>query len=142
MILIVQQYIYRVGILNKVKKEPSVSLKKNVDGKISKEMVSKEAKEEIHYMKGDIKDLGKQLKTKESIVVKNDAFAILHSGLKNQKSFMAEFEKLTKEGYMLTGISATKGLPITPFGFDIKTGKLFFFQQTKCLSLGFSDLKK
>ncbi len=128
-----------MGILNKVKKGTTVSFKKNMVGKISKKKVSDEAKEEIHYMKGDIKDLGKQLKTKESIVLKNDAIAILHSGLKNQKSFLSEFEKLTREGYMLTGVSETKGLPFTTFVFDIKTGKLFFFQHTKWFSVGFSD---
>ncbi len=110
------------------------SIKKKFDKKIHKDEISKEAKEDIHYMKGDLKDLGKQLKTKDSIVTKNDAIAILHSGNKNQISFFSEFEKLTKEGYMLTGITETKGLPITPFGFDIKTGKLFFFQRTKLLS--------
>jgi len=110
------------------------SIKKNFDKKIHKEELSKEAKEDIHYMKGDLKDLGKQLKTKDSIVTKNDAIAILHSGNKNQISFFSEFEKLTKEGYMLTGITETKGLPLKLFGFDIKTGKLFFFQRTKLLS--------
>jgi len=84
-------------------------------------------------MKGDLKDLGKQLKTKEAIVLKNDALVILHSGPKNQQSFLSEFEKLTREGYMLTGISETKGLPLSVFGFSIKTGKLFFFQHSKYL---------
>ena len=114
-----------MGILNKG------SIKKNFEKKIHKDELSKEAKEEIHYMKGDIKDIGKQLKTKESIATKNDAIAILHSGNKNQKSFLSEFEKLTKEGYMLTGITETKGMPLKLFGFDVKTGKLFFFQRKK-----------
>jgi len=122
-----------MGLLNKVKKGTTGTLKKNVDGNISKDQVSKEAKEEIHYMKGDLKDLGKQLKTKEAIVLKNDALVILHSGPKNQQSFLSEFEKLTREGYMLTGISETKGLPLSVFGFSIKTGKLFFFQHSKYL---------
>ena len=117
-----------MGILNKG------SIKKKFDKKIHKEELSKEAKEEIHYMKGDLKNIGKQLKTKDSIVIKNDAIAILHNGLKNQISFFSEFEKLTKEGYMLTGITETKGLPLKLFGFDVKTGKLFFFQRTKLLS--------
>ena len=110
------------------------SIKKKFDKKIHKEELSKEAKEEIHYMKGDLKDLGKQLKTKESIVLKNDALVILHSGPKNQPSFLSEFEKHTREGYMLTGITETKGLPVSVFGFNIKTGKLFFFQHTKWFS--------
>jgi len=118
-------------ILNKVNKG---LIKKNFEKKIHKDQLSKEAKEEIHYMKGDLKDLRKQLKTKESIVLKNDALAILHSGEKNQKSFLSEFEKLTREGYILRGISETKGLPINLFGFSIKTGKLFFFQHTKWFS--------
>ena len=117
-----------MGILNKG------SIKKKFGKKIHKEELSKEAKEEIHYMKGDLKDIGKQLKTKESIVSKNDAIAILHSGNKNQISFFSEFEKLTREGYMLTGITETKGLPLKLFGFDIKTGKLLFFQHTKWFS--------
>jgi hypothetical protein len=121
-----------MSILNRVKKGTTNPLKKSP--KISNKQVSEEAKEEIHYMKDDIKDLGKQLKTKESIVIKNDAFAVLHSGPKNQKSFLSEFEKLTREGFMLTGVSDTKGLPITPFGFELKTGKLFFFQHTKWFS--------
>ncbi len=121
-----------MGILNKIKKEATDSL--NVDEKISKEQFSKEAKDDIHYLKGDIKDLGKQLRTKESVVIKNDALAILHSGTKNQKSFFSEFEKLTREGYMLTGVSETRGLPLSVFGFNIKTGKLFFFQHTKYFS--------
>jgi len=113
-----------MGILKKIKKEVTDTL--NVDEKISKKQFSKETKEDIHYLKGDIKDLGKQLRTKESVVIKNDALAILHSGTKNQKSFFSEFEKLTREGYMLTGVSETKGLPLSVFGFNIKTGKLFF----------------
>ncbi|HUT06744.1 MAG TPA: hypothetical protein VMW74_08685 [Nitrosopumilaceae archaeon] len=123
-----------MDLFNKVKKGTTNPLKKNVDGKIGAEQVGKEVKEEIHYMKGDLKDLGKQLKTKDSIVVKNNAFVILHSGPKNQISFLSEFEKLTKEGYMLTGITETKGIPLTLFGFNIKTGKLFFFQHTKWFS--------
>ena len=123
-----------MGLLNKVRKSTTDTLKKNSSKKISKEEVSKEAKEEIHYLTGDVKDLRKQVRTKESIVVKNDAFAVLHSGQKNQKSFLSEFEKLTREGYMLTGVSETRGLPLSLFGFDIKTGKLFFFQHTKWFS--------
>ena len=123
-----------MGLLNRVKKDATVTIKKNGDGKVSKEQLSKDAKEEIHYMKGDLKDFGKQLKTKESIVLKNDAFVILHSGPKNQQSFLSEFEKLTREGYKLTGITETKGLPLTVFGFNIKTGKLFFFQHSKWFS--------
>ena len=122
-----------MGLLNKVRKSTTDTLKKNSTKKISKE-VSKETKYEIHYLKGDLKDLGKQIRTKKSIVVKNDALVILHSGQKNQKSFLSEFEKLTREGYMLTGVSETRGLPLSLFGFDIKTGKLFFFQHTKWFS--------
>ena len=110
------------------------SIKKKFEKKIHKEELSKEAKEDIHYLKGDMKDIGKQFKTKESIVIKNDAIAVLHSGPKNQKSFLSEFEKITREGYMLTGVTETKGLPVNLFGFALKTGKLFFFQHTKLLS--------
>ena len=111
--------------------EPVLSDLEEFDKKLHKEELSEEAKEDIHYMKGDLKDFRKQLKTKESIVTKNDTIAILHSGNKNQKSFLSEFEKLTKEGYMLTGITETKGMPLKLFGFDVKTGKLFFFQRKK-----------
>jgi len=120
-----------MGLLNKVRKSTTDTLKKNSSKKISKGGISEEAKDEIHYLTGDIKDLRKQVRTKESIVVKNDAFAVLHSGQKNQKSFLSEFEKLTRDGYMLTGVSETKGLPLSLFGFNIKTGQLFFFQKTK-----------
>ncbi len=123
-----------MDLFNKVKKGTTNPLKKNSGAKITKEQVGKEAKEEIHYMKGDLKDFGKQLKTKESIVLKNDAFVILHSGPKNQQSFLSEFEKLTREGYKLTGITETRGLPLTVMGFNIKTGKLFFFQHNKWFS--------
>jgi hypothetical protein len=120
-----------MGLLSKVKKSATGTSKKNGDGKISTDQVSKDAKEELHYMKGDLKDFGKQLKTKESIVLKNDAYVILHSGPKNQQSFLSEFEKITREGYKLTGITETRGLPLTVLGFNIKTGKLFFFQHSK-----------
>ena len=50
------------------------------------------------------------------------------------KLFLIGFEKMTREGYMLTGVTETKGLPVNLFGFDLKTGKLFFFQHTKLLS--------
>ena len=118
-----------MGLFKKVKKESTTP--KHIEGKITQ---NKEAREEIHYMKGNLKDFKKQLKTKESIVLKNDAYVILHSGPKNQQSFLSEFEKLTREGYMLTGISETKGLPLTVLGFNIKTGKLFFFQHMKWFS--------
>ena len=117
-----------MGILNKVKKG---STKESFDKKIHKEEISKETKEDIQYLKGDIKDIRKKLKTKDSLVLKNDALSILHSGPKNYESFLFEFEKLTREGYMLTGTSLTKGLPIGLFGFEVKTGILFYFQHTK-----------
>ena len=117
-----------MGILNKVKKG---SVKNSLDKKFHKEEISKEAKEEMHHLKRDVKNIQKKLKTTDSIVLKNDAFAILHSGPKNHKSFLDEFEKLTREGYMLTGTTLAKGLPLQLFGFDIKTGMLFYFQHTK-----------
>ena len=118
-----------MGLLGKVKKGTTELTSKNTSDK-----VSKEAKEEIHYMKSDIKDLGKQLKTKEAVVVKTDSYGILHSGPKNQESFFSEFENFTQDGYVLTGITETKGLPMTPFGLDIKSGKLFFFQHKKFIT--------
>jgi hypothetical protein len=117
-----------MGILNKVKKGYT---KESFDKKIHKEEISKESKEEIQYLKGNVKDIRKKLQTKDSLVLKNDAFAILHSGPKNYESFLSEFEKLTREGYMLTGTSLTKGLPFGLFGFEVKTGILFYFQHSK-----------
>ena len=117
-----------MGILNKIKKG---STKERFDKKIHKEEISKETKEEIHYLKGNVKDIRKKLKTKDSLVLKNNALAILHSGPKNYESFLFEFEKLTREGYMLTGTSPTKGLPFGLFGFEVKTGILFYFQHSK-----------
>ena len=117
-----------MGILNKVKKG---STKESFDKKIHKEEISKESKEEIQYLKGNVKDIRKKLKTKDSLVLRNDALAILHSGPKNYESFLFEFEKLTREGYMLTGTSLTKGLPLSLFGFEVKTGILFYFQHSK-----------
>ena len=117
-----------MGILNKVKKG---SMKNSFDKKIHKEEINKETKEEFHYLKGDVKDIRKKLSTKDSLVLKNDTFAMLHSGPKNYESFLSEFEKLTREGYMLTGTSLAKGLPLQLFGFDVKTGILFYFQHTK-----------
>ena len=122
-----------MGILNKIKKGKA-DTKKNPTVKINKEQVTKSAKEEIQYVRTDFKGIIKQLKTKESIVEKNEVIAILHRGPKNEKSFLVEFKKLTKEGYKLSAITDTRGLPITPFGFNIKTGKLFFFQHSKWLS--------
>ena len=120
-----------MGILNKIKKGTT---KESFDKKIHKEDINKEAKEEIHYLKGNVKDIRKQLKTKDSLVLKNEALAILHSGPKNYESFLLEFEKLAREGYMLTGTTLTKGLPLGLMGFDIKTGVLFYFQHTKFFS--------
>ena len=121
-----------MGLLDKIKKEAADTY--NVDEKISKKEIKQEAKDDIHYLKGDIKNLGKQLRTKESVVIKNDAFAILHSGAKNQKSFFSEFENFTKEGYVLTGITDTRGVPISLFGFTVKSGQLFFFQHKKFIT--------
>ena len=70
-----------MGILNKG------SIKKKFDKKIHKEEVSKEAKEQAHYMKGDVKNVVGELTTKESSVMKNDAIEIIHSEQKNQKSW-------------------------------------------------------
>ncbi len=124
-----------MGILNKVKKD---STKESFDKKIHKEEISKETKEGIHYLKGDVKDIKKKLQTKDSLVLKNDALAILHSGPKNYESLLFEFEKLTREGYMLTGTNLTKGLPFGLFGFEVKTGTLFYFQHTKFFSFKLS----
>ena len=120
-----------MGILNKVKKG---SMKKRFEKKIHKDEINKEAKEEFHYLKGGVKDIRKKLTTKGSLVLKNDVFAILHSGPKNYESFLSEFKKLTREGYMLTGTSPTKGLPLNIFGFNVKTGILFYFQHTSFFS--------
>jgi len=53
---------------------------------------------------------------------------------KKAVSFSKVLNDVLKEGYKLSAITDTRGLPITPFGFNIKTGKLFFFQHSKWLS--------
>ena len=95
-----------------------------------KEKLKEKTKDEAGAITEEFKGIKEQLRTTESIVLKNDVIAILHNGPKNQESFLKEFENLTKEGYRLATVTETRGLPV-PMGFDIKTGKLFFFQHEK-----------
>jgi hypothetical protein len=80
----------------------------------------------IREVSQDSKSFGKQFTTENPVLVKNENTAILIYSGKTHKRFLEEFEKLTIDGFKLSGISDPMGFPI--LGLDIKFAKIFFFQ--------------
>jgi len=81
----------------------------------------------ISGIEQDVKSFGKQLTVDNPVLVKTDNIAILIYSGKTHDMFLEEFDKLTIEGYKLSGISDPRGIPI--IGVDMKIGKIFFFQR-------------
>lgn len=92
--------------------------------------VKKEAREQGSYLKKEALHLKKILQSEEIVQVKTDAIAILLRKMGREEEFVAEFDKLTKEGYRMILREEIKEFPISS-GFNIQLGTLYYFQNVK-----------
>lgn len=93
--------------------------------------VKKFSKKFVGGIEQDAKTFTKQLTADNPVLVKNENIAILIYSGKTHKAFLEEFEKLTIDGYKLSGITDPRGIPLLgeiPILGNTKYGKIFFFQ--------------
>lgn len=79
-------------------------------------------------VKKEGEDIKKALQKKELIYLKTDALAVVLRKLGGLDEFLAVFEKLTKEGYLLVWTEPVTS--ILPMGFRL-AGNFYYFQNQK-----------
>ena len=109
------------------------SLKKNIDVDIHKvtDKTGAIAKFSLEGVKKEGEDIKKALEKKDLIYLKTDALAVVLRKLGGLDEFLAVFEKLTKEGYLLVWTEPVTS--ILPMGFRL-AGNFYYFQKGKLIA--------
>lgn len=109
------------------------SLKKNIDADIHKvtDKTGAIAKFSLEGVKKEGEDIKKALEKKDLIYLKTDALAVVLRKLGGLDEFLAVFEKLTKEGYLLVWTEPVTS--ILPMGFRL-AGNFYYFQKGKLIA--------
>ncbi|MGI0076281.1 MAG: hypothetical protein ACREAU_02595 [Nitrosopumilaceae archaeon] len=109
------------------------SLKKNIDADIHKvtDKTGAIAKFSLEGVKKEGEDVKKALEKKDLIYLKTDALAVVLRKLGGLDEFLAVFEKLTKEGYLLVWTEPVTS--ILPMGFRL-AGNFYYFQKGKLIA--------
>lgn len=107
--------------------------KKDIDTKVH-EVTDKAgtiAKFSLKSVKKEGEDIKKALEKQDLIYLKTDALAVVLRKLGGLDDFLAVFEKLTKEGYLLVWTEPVTS--ILPTGFRL-AGNFYYFQKGKCVA--------
>ncbi|MGI0102943.1 MAG: hypothetical protein ACREA7_10185 [Nitrosotalea sp.] len=80
--------------------------------------------------KSEAQFIKKILQCKDLVFLKTDTLAIVLRKFGGNEEFLAEVEKLTREGYRLVHHENVRNIPI-PGGFDYPLGNLYYFQNVK-----------
>lgn len=81
-------------------------------------------------LKSEAQFIKKIFQHKGLVFLKTDALAIVLRKLGGNEEFLAEVEKLTREGYRLVHQESVRNIPI-PGGFNYPIGNLYYFQNVK-----------
>jgi len=109
------------------------SFKKDIDTKVHKvtEKTGTIAKFSLTSVKKEGEDIKKALAKQDLIYLKTDALAVVLRKLGGLDEFLAVFEKLTKEGYLLVWTEPVTS--ILPVGFRL-AGNFYYFQKGKLIA--------
>jgi len=105
----------------------------DVGEKIEKTSKGAKALSKIHLLnvKKEGEDIRKALAKQDLIYLKTDALAVVLRKLGGLDEFLAVFEKLTKEGYLLVWTEPVSS--ILPFGMGL-VGNFYYFQKGKLIA--------
>jgi hypothetical protein len=105
----------------------------DVGEKMEKTSKGAKALSKIHLLnvKKEGDDIRKALAKQDLIYLKTDALAVVLRKLGGLDEFLAVFEKLTKEGYLLVWTEPVTS--ILPMGFRL-VGNFYYFQKGKCVA--------
>ncbi len=109
------------------------SFKKDIDTKVHKvaDKTGAIAKFSLVGVKKEGEDIKKALEKQDLIYLKTDALAVVLRKLGGLDEFLAVFEKLTKEGYLLVWTEPVSS--ILPFGMGM-AGNFYYFQKGKLIA--------
>jgi len=109
------------------------SFKKDIDTKVHKvtDKTGALAKFSFKSVKKEGEDIKKALEKQDLIYLKTDALAVVLRKLGGLDEFLAVFEKLTKEGYLLVWTEPVTS--ILPMGFRL-AGNFYYFQKGKLIA--------
>jgi len=104
------------------------SFKKDIDTKVHKvaDKTGAIAKFSLAGVKKEGEDIKKVLAKQDLIYLKTDALAVVLRKLGGLDEFLAVFEKLTKEGYLLVWTEPVTSL--LPIGYRL-AGNFYYFQK-------------
>ena len=109
--------------------------KKNKSEKSTTDAVKKELHEEIGRDKKQVIGHAKRIKhlwrSKEIVQLKTDAVVVLWKKKGYEERFFEEFDKITKEGYLMVLMEGVKALDAGPI--DIQIGSYYYFQHKSCI---------
>jgi hypothetical protein len=105
----------------------------DVGEKIEKQTRKTKALSKFHLLnaKKEAEDIKKALEKKDLIYLKTDALAIVLRKLGGLDEFLAVFEKLTKEGYLLVWTEPVSS--VLPIGMGL-VGNFYYFQKGKLIA--------
>lgn len=109
------------------------SFKKDIDANVHKvtDKTGALAKFSLAGAKKEGQDIKKALEKKDLIYLKTDALAVVLRKLGGLDEFLAVFDKLTKEGYLLVWTEPVSS--ILPFGMGL-VGNFYYFQKGKLIA--------
>ena len=109
------------------------SFKKDIDTNVHKvaEKTGTITKFSLAGVKKEGEDIKKALEQRDLIYFKTDALAVVLRKLGGLDEFLAVFEKLTKEGYLLVWTEPVTS--ILPLGFRL-AGNFYYFQKGKLIA--------
>jgi len=109
------------------------SFKKDIDINVHKvaEKTGTITKFSLAGVKKEGEDIKKALEQRDLIYFKTDALAVVLRKLGGLDEFLAVFEKLTKEGYLLVWTEPVTS--ILPLGFRL-AGNFYYFQKGKLIA--------
>jgi len=109
------------------------SFKKDIDTNVHKvtDKTGAIAKFSLGGVKKEGEDIKKALAKQDLIYLKTDALAVVLRKLGGLDEFLAVFEKLTKEGYLLVWTEPVSS--ILPFGMGM-VGNFYYFQKGKLIA--------
>jgi len=117
----------------KTEKKFFKSFKKDIDTKVHKvaDKTGAIAKFSLSGVKKEGEDIKKALEKQDLIYLKTDALAVVLRKLGGLDEFLAVFEKLTKEGYLLVWTEPVTS--ILPMGLRL-AGNFYYFQKGKLIA--------
>lgn len=123
-----EKYLGKTGELKEKARAKSESLKGHIG------YMKKETGGEVDSLKKEAQDLKRVFQSKEIILVKTDAIAVVLRKMGGLDEFVAAVDKLTKEGYRMVLREEVREIQIPVAVFKVPLGTFYYFQHAKYIT--------